>query len=602
MKSPAPVLSRCRVWSLSRLRVWSADALRFCLLAALSGALIAASEGSAGAAPAGASGRPRLVVLLAIDQMRADYIDQYGGTWKHGLRRLIDRGALFRQARFAYLSTVTCPGHVTLGTGANPHKHGMVLNGWWDRAQAKMTECTADPASAIVSYGESRAKNGDSANNILIPTLGDEMKSQLGGSRVVTFSQKARSAIGLAGHKPDLVTWYEEGGWVTAQAFASEPNPVIARLIRSNPIDRALGTPWEKVLPAAAYKYSDDAPEERPPTAHWSRTFPKTLQLANATSGAAHASAGSQRYALWERSPLPDELLGQLAQGALSELALGKGPDPDYLAISFSALDNVGHAYGPLSHEVQDVLARLDRVLGKLLSALDAHLPGKYVVALSADHGVAVYPERLRAEGKDAGRIPMRELQEKLNAALVAELGPGKHIATVTYTDVYLTPGLFEKLRARPGALERAKAVLAGVAGVAAVFSTDQLRDGAATRDPVQRAAALSHYPGRSGDLIVVPKSNWLNTSAGTTHGSLYDYDQHVPVLFYGAGIRPGKYDSPASPADVAPTLASLLGVTMPHAEGTVLAQALSRRAPAAGRAQGGSANGKVEAAKPAAP
>ena len=393
----------------------------------------------------------------------------------------------------------------------------------------------------------------------------------------MSFSSKARSAIGMAGHKPDLVTWYEDGGWVTSKAFAAEPSPVMAKLIQDNPIDGALGTPWEKVLPAASYKYKDDSPEERPPSSQWTRTFPKTLQHANATGGPAGAS-DQQKYSLWERSPLPDELLGRFAQGAITELGLGKGEGTDFLSVSFSALDTVGHAYGPLSHEVQDVLARLDRVLGDLLTFLDKQVGREhYVLALSADHGVAVYPERMRAEGKDAGRISMRELAEKLNASVASELGPGKYVDNISYTDIYLSPGVFQRLQEKPGALDRVKGTVRALAGVAAVYSTDQLRDLAAIQDPVQRAAALSHYPGRSGDIVMVPKTNWLTTGAGTTHGTHHDYDQQVPVLFYGSGIRAGKFDGPASPADIAPTLASLIGVTMGHAEGKVLTDALAR-------------------------
>jgi predicted AlkP superfamily pyrophosphatase or phosphodiesterase len=546
------------------------------MLRLLAPALLAVLAGTAQAAP------PRLVVFLAVDQMRADYIESYGATWKHGLRTLIDRGAFFGNARFPYLETVTCPGHVTLGTGAYPRTHGMILNGWYDRAQGRLVECTADPQSPIVSYGESRATSGDSAANIMVPTLADEMKAQLSPRpRVVSFSFKARSAIGMAGHHPDLVTWYEDGGWVTAKAFSPEPNPVMARLIAKNPIDRLLGAAWEKVLPAAAYKYNDDAPEERPPTSQWSRTFPKTLRYASATvaptAGTPPAPTSPQKYGLWERSPLPDDSLGRFARGVLSEMKLGKGPGTDFLAVSFSALDNVGHAYGPLSHEVQDVLARLDRVLGELLAALDKQVGREhYVLALSADHGVAVYPERMKADGKDAGRISMRELAEKLNAVAAAELGPGKHVVNVSYTNLYLAPGVLEKLEARPGAIDKARAALQGVAGVAAAYSTRQLRDLSKITDPAQRAAALSHYPARSGDFVVVPRPNWINGSVGTTHGTHHDYDQHVPLVLYGAGIKAGRFDRAASPADIAPTLASLVGVKLSHAEGAVLTEALA--------------------------
>ncbi len=557
------------------------------LVAVAAPSLRAATRGSAASSvpAAAAAARPKLVVLLAVDQMRADYVDRYGGSWKHGLHTLLEQGAVFTQARYPYLSTVTCPGHTTIGTGAYPHRHGMVLNAWWDRAQQKLIECTDDPGSPLISYGQSTGNHGDSGKNILVPTLADEMKSQLQPvPRVVSFSFKARSAIGLSGHRGDIVTWYEDGGWVTARAFAQQPNPVVARLLGANPIDRALAHPWQKVLPPEAYRYDDGAPEE-PVSGPWTRTLPKPLDrsLPPGTPG-----GPAQKYALWERSPLPDETLGRLAQGALTELKLGRGQETDFLDVSFSSLDIVGHAYGPLSHEVQDVLGRLDRVIGDLLATLDGQVGrGNYVVALSADHGVAIFPERLRAEGQDAGRISMAEVANRVNAALITEIGPGRHIANISYTDIYLSKGVMEKLRPRSGAVGRVLAAMRGIEGVAAAFCTDDLRDPARTTDPVQRAAALSHLPARSGDLILVPKLNWLTVSSGTTHGSNHEYDQHVPVVLYGAGIRPGRYDRPASPADVAPTLARLVGVKMPRAEGTPLTEALMLSSAAAPRAPG---------------
>jgi arylsulfatase A-like enzyme len=325
-------------------------------------------------------------------------------------------------------------------------------------------------------------------------------------------------------------------------------------------------------LPPEAYKYDDGAPEE-PANAIWARTLPKPLNrvLPPATPG-----GQPQKYALWEHSPLPDEVLGRLAQGALTELKLGQGGEVDFLDVSFSSLDVVGHAYGPMSHEVQDVLARLDRVIGDLLVTLDRRVGrGNYVVALSADHGVAAFPERMRAQGEDAGRISMLEVRNRLNAAVVTELGPGRHVANISYTDIYLSNGVLDKLRARPGAIGRALDSIRGIPGVAAAFCTDDLRDPTRITDPVQRAAALSHHPARSGDFILVPKLNWLTVSSGTTHGSNHEYDQHVPVVFYGAGIRPGRYERPASPADVAPTLGRLVGVKMPQAEGSPLDEAL---------------------------
>jgi arylsulfatase A-like enzyme len=274
---------------------------------------------------------------------------------------------------------------------------------------------------------------------------------------------------------------------------------------------------------------------------------------------------------------MTDEVPLALAAEALDEMALGQGMGTDLLALGLSSLDIVGHSFGPRSHEVQDTLVRLDQLLGQLLRLLDRKVGrGRYVLALTSDHGVATIPEQLTAERTDAGRVPLAELRERLQQAIVQEIGAGNHVATILYTDIYLTPGVLEKLKGKAGALDRILAVVRGTPGVTAAFSTDQLRDPAGTTDPVARAAALSHFPGRSGQLVLVPKRNWINSSAGTTHGSLNDYDQHVPVVLYGAGIRPGNYDRAVTPADIAPTLAALLGLAMPAAEGRPLTEAVT--------------------------
>jgi len=304
------------------------------------------------------------------------------------------------------------------------------------------------------------------------------------------------------------------------------------------------------------------------------------------------------RYVLWQASPLTDEHLGKLARGALAEMKLGQGPGTDFLAISFSALDVVGHPFGPRSQEVQDVLARLDRVIGELLDALDRSVgAGKYVVALSADHGVAVFPEQLKAEGKDAGRVSMTDVNTKLTAVLNAELGPGNRVANIQFTDIYLGPGVFDRLRAKPGALARALAAVRAVPGVEAVFSADQLRSGDKGGDPLRRAVELSYFPGRSGDIVLAPRENWLTVSVGTTHGTQYEYDQHVPLVLYGAGIAAGKYERPVSPGDLAPTLARLVGVSLPSAEGVALPEVLAEAVASPPKAAPRKAKGKGKGA-----
>jgi predicted AlkP superfamily pyrophosphatase or phosphodiesterase len=556
---------------------------RFPRAVALVAALLAWPSIGARAAPAAAS--PNLVVVVSVDQMRADYIDQFRGQWSRGLKTLLGRGAVFRNARYPYLNTITCAGHATIGTGAFPHRHGMILNAWWDPVQRKPVECTADPAAPAIFYGTPQESPGHSARSIQVPTLAEILRKSLKPpARAVSFAGKARSAIGLVGKGGDLVLWYEgDGTWATSRAFGSARTPLVERVLGQLATEKLIARPWDRVLPGARLRVFHHTPHERLVVPWWSNRFPHPLVP---PAGAPPAATPLPPLAAWDRSPMPDEVLLELATAALEEMALGQGMGTDFLALGLSSLDVVGHSFGPRSHEVQDVLVRLDRLLGQLLARLDRRVGrGRYVLALTSDHGVAAHPEQIQAEGQDAGRIPLAQLKDRLDKAIAGEIGPGSHVATILYTDIYLAAGVLEKLRAKAGALERILTLVRNTPGVAAAFSTDQLRDPAAATDPVARAAALSHFPGRSGQLVMVPKPNWLTTAAGTTHGSANEYDQRVPLLLYGAGIRPGSYDRAVTPADVAPTLAALVGLAMPEAEGRPLAEAIvlpgeARRAP----------------------
>src|SRR4051812_27161369 len=174
--------------------------------------------------------------MLVLDQMRGAYIYWYGATWNHDPHRLLVRGAWLTNARYPYLETVTCAGHATLGTGAYPHTHGMVLNVWYDSARKKAVDCTDDPSAPLVGYPAGPTHGADSAKNLLAPTLSDEMRAQLAVvPKVAVFSMKARSAIGLGGHKPDVALWFDGARWVTSTAFTAAPTPWVTTFVGANP-------------------------------------------------------------------------------------------------------------------------------------------------------------------------------------------------------------------------------------------------------------------------------------------------------------------------------------------------------------------------------
>lgn len=531
--------------------------------------------------------RPRLVVVLMVDQFRGDYVTRFGQQWSGGLRRLFDQGSWFPLAAYPYSTTVTCAGHATVATGSFPSTHGIIGNSWFDRERGRIMRCTEDPASPSIDYGDHRPARraadaeprGESAWRLRVPTLSDELRAQLTPlPRIVTMSLKQRSAIMLAGHRGDSVTWLDSGPtWTTSEAYAEGPVPFMARFLDAHPIERALGDVWDRMLPTDAYLFDDDVREERPPGG-WAPAFPHPL------TGRADGP-DRQFYVRWQYSPFTDDYLGRMAGAAVEALDLGQRDTTDYLGVSFSALDFVGHQFGPRSHEVQDTLIRLDRTIGTLLDELDRTVgTGHYVVALSGDHGVAPIPEWMARQGFDAGRIDTAHVGPLLDAMLSRLLGSRRYVARVAGTDVYFEPGVPELLADEPLARSLVEDVLRTVPGVGRVLWADQVQGAVRARDPERRAAALGFDRERSPDLIGLAKPYWIQ-GAAASHGSANLYDRRVPVVLYGAGIRPGRHLTPASPADIAPTLAQLTGVTLARPDGRVLEEAI-RESGVVGREQ----------------
>jgi predicted AlkP superfamily pyrophosphatase or phosphodiesterase len=522
--------------------------------------------GGGAAADAQAPRAPSLIVLLAVDQLRGDYLERYGSKFKNGLRRITTEGAWFTKAGYPYLNTVTCTGHATIGTGTLPYRHGMILNQIYNRDTRQSPYCTADSAVKDVSFsGLPAPAVGNSAAQLLQPTLAEAVKAQRKG-RVVGLSLKPRSAIMLAGRQTDAIAWFDDrGGWLTSPWFGP-PSAALQEFIAAHPLDADAGKIWDRMLPPDAYQFEDAAVGERG-TGGWTSTFPHPL-------GVPGAAGDGRFYTRWQASPYGDEYLGNMAAAVVESMRLGAGETTDFLAISFSSLDSVGHNFGPRSHEVQDMLLRLDVTLGRLLDVLDARIgKDRYVLGLSADHGVAEIPEQIPG----AGRIVSASVRETLEKGLQTVLGPGEHVASVNYTDLYLNAEAVKRLKDDPKARAAALEALQSIPGIARAFHSDELRSAEArkSQDRVRRAAALSYHPDRSGDLIVVPREQWLQSTAATTHGTLYPYDQSVPVILFGRGVKPGRHTSPATPADLAPSLAALAGVQFSTEDGRVLREAL---------------------------
>lgn len=521
-------------------------------------------------APAGrpsqppAAPSPHLLVLVVVDQLRADYLRVFERHWRGGFRTLLESGLLFDNARFPYLNTVTCAGHATIATGTQPRTHGLVLNAWWHRDERRTFDCTADPRAPDISYGRP-PRLGNSARWLAVPTLADALREQRPGSRIVTMSLKARSAVTLAGQSGDAVVWFDDlaGSFMTSRAFAPGPVPEVKAFIDRNPFERDQGRTWQLLGPPGTYLYRDAGTGERPPTP-WTGLFPHVV--------AGRSPLDALFFDVWQTSPFADAYLGEMAQALVDAFSLGQRDTIDYLAVSFSATDEVGHDFGPESRELEDTLRRLDITLGALIGHLDARVGReRYVLALASDHGVAP----IAGFGR-GGRIFPEDVRDRIEETLGDEFGQlpaGTYVDAVNFGYVYLAPGVAERLREAPRAMAVVRRAVEEIPGVDRLLDARELNT--ESSDAGVRAAAYSHFPGRSGDLIVIPKRYWYmhprNTSAATTHGTHHDYDTHVPVVFFGGGIPRGRVSSPITPADIAPTLARLAGVELRTAEGQVL-------------------------------
>jgi predicted AlkP superfamily pyrophosphatase or phosphodiesterase len=509
-----------------------------------------------------------------VDQMRSDYLDRYGALFGRGFKRLTTDGAWYINAALPYMNTVTCAGHTTAGTGTFPYQHGMINNAWMSRDSEASETCTEDPATRLVAYGGFKGP-GESAKRMMRPTLAELLRKERGG-RSVSLSLKARSAIGMAGHAGDVVVWFDERGFVftSSTAFTQSPELSIKAFITAHPIEAAKGTDWTRALPASRYQY-DDEPDGERGNLGWGMAFP-------------HAFGTEDRnfYPRWEESPLSDEYLEEMAEAAVDGLHLGGASGTDFLGISFSALDLVGHAFGPRSHEAQDVLVRLDRTVGRLLEYLDAHVGrDNYVLALASDHGVGDIPEQVagaRVSAETVVRVidetlrsvfggPPRDLQEVIRPFN----GAGVYVSGLSNNDVYFRKGVFDRLTADPKAMQAVIDGLTGIPGIERVLRGDRLAttEARGSSDPFTRAAALSYVPLQSGDLVLVLRENAVMSTSAANHGTARDYDQRIPIILYGPGVRAGRYDGPATSADIAVTLAARVGLSMPSADGRVLVQ-----------------------------
>jgi len=544
--------------------------------------------------------KPRLVVGITVDQMRADYLTRFG-AWDEvsspatfgegGFRRMVEEGFACRDHHFGYAPTYTGPGHASIYTGTTPVVHGILANDWYDRASAASVYCASDTSvkgvhsEGVDADGMVLGSSGQmSPHRMLSTTLGDELKIATGGdSKVYGVSMKDRGAILPAGHGADGAFWFygkELGHFVSSTYYGDSLPDWLIELNASGQAEALMEQGWDRLHDESVYAQClpDNNPYEGAFRGELKPTFPYDLQTLREKNGG---------YDLLKGTPGGNTLIVDFALAAIDGAALGQDEVTDLLALSFSATDYIGHRVGPHAQETMDMYLRLDMELKRLFDALDDKVgKGQWTAFLSADHGGANVPSHASSEGMPTGYWQPGNLMDELEVALQDRWGftpQGESwILRHSNDQIFLNHPLIYKRGLDRDAMARFVAQRCttdpGLSKAIAACDAPAM----AANDPVVARLVRGHRPGHSGDVLLVPQPGWIDYSrTGTTHGSAYPQDTHVPALFLGAGVPQGETFSRTHIRDIAPTVAHLMNSPYPNgATGEPISDLLNARRP----------------------
>ena len=503
--------------------------------------------------------KPKLVVVLVIDQLRYDYLERFRPQMVEGGFKLLLSGANFVNCRYDYAVVFTCPGHASLFTGAYSNVHGIIGNEWFDASRGRKVYCVED--SDAKQVGDS-AGPGYSPRNLIGSTIGDELRIASGfQSKVIAISLKDRSAVVPGGHTANAAYWYdgESGHFVTSSYYMPE-------------------------LPAWAEHFNSAQPAKAYCRKPW-QALPETPMVGGKVLSQVHLEPSepcpNRNFLAWVRNtPFMNAIELNFASQAIKNEGLGQGPVTDLLAISLSVNDSIGHAFGPYSDEVADTTLHTDRDLASFLAELDKMIGLDNVwITLSADHGAAPTPKFIKEHHLGLGNTVASAVRDAVEKALSQSYGPDQWVQDFTSFCLTLNKSTLKKHQAEEFKVAAIAAEAASsVPAVLAAFTRTQLLTGALPRSPLGRKAANSFHSQRSGDvfLILDPYALPVAEETGSTHGAPWSYDTQVPLVLWGNAFKPGIYASPCEPIDLAPTLAVALGLTQPSgAQGRPLTAAL---------------------------
>lgn len=513
-------------------------------------------------------GDTKLVVGIVVDQMRREYLDRfYSRFGEGGFRRMMDEGFDVRNGHYNYFPTVTGPGHASVYTGTTPAIHGIIGNSWYDKQTKKSVNCVEDTGQKAV--GNPDGNGHVSPWRMLSTTITDELKmATQKKSRVIGVSIKDRGAVLPAGHMADGAYWYDsKTGTFMSSTFYVDKLPQWAQDFNKQGLaEKYLNQEWKPYTPLSEYVSSgpDDTAYETLFKGKAKSTFPYDLKTLRRENG---------NFDLLTTTPYGNDFLTAFAKAAVTGEKLGQGEWTDFLAVSFSSTDAVGHRLGPNAVEIEDLYIRLDKNIEDLLAFLDENVGrGKFLVFLTSDHGVSEVAQELTDNHIPSGYFNSGKMRSGLIEYLRQYFPDRDLIENISGNQIFFDNDLFETNPRNSGidfliASELISRYLMTVDGIANVYTESVLRNARYDEEGIKGMVVRGHHPKRSGDLVYTLEAGWYSAGSmqGSTHGSTYTYDTHVPMLFYGAGIKHGSTVRYHPVTDIAPTLSILLGIRFPN-------------------------------------
>lgn len=517
-------------------------------------------------AQAPVTGRPKLVVGIVVDQMRPDYVVRFWNKFGNGgFKRILKEGYNCRNTQYNYAPTYTGPGHASVYTGTTPAYHGIAGNDWYDVPASDTVYCTAD--TAMRSVGGTGWEGMMSPSRLLTTTITDQLQlcTQM-KSKVIGIALKDRGAILPAGRSGDGAYWYEgkTGNWITSSWYRNELPKWVEEFNERRWPEEYLSKPWKTVLPIESYIESDpdDTPFESPFSGETSPVFPHQLPALRGTS-----------YDLLRRTPFGNTFTKDFALAAIVGEQMGADSITDFLALSFSSPDYIGHQFGPNSVEIEDTYIRFDRDLADLLNFLDSRVgKGKYLLFLTADHACMENPKHMMEHKLYAGFTNPAAIADSIKSFLITEYGNDRYFRCFLNDQVYLDEEKILEDKRELCEVERkiARYSIDHVKGIFETLTSCQL-ESEEYKELFRSRIQKGHYHRRSGNVWLVYSPGWTDRlygsdgTRGTTHGSPYPYDAHVPLYWYGWNVPAGNSADEVQITDIAPTLSFLLNITLPN-------------------------------------